>query len=504
MAENQSDTAAEALPSAVQEQHPEEQPYNIRIEDAGPATKKVWVEVPKEKVAEVIAKQFKELRQDALIPGFRKGHAPQKLIEKKFATDVKEQVRRTLISDSYEQAVEKNSLKVIGEPEFDNPDKIELKQDEPLTYSFSVEIQPDITLPELKAIPIKRPKITVTEEHIDQAMKNLREQQGTLLPVEDRGVAERDYIIADVVAILNGLIVSRQDDAQIVVTAGRVAGVHVEDLPRQLEGAKPGEKRTLKVKLPDTYPNESMRGAEIDVEITVKDIKRLEPAELNQEFLDGLGFTNEQELRQALREQMDDRIVNDIKAAMRGQVIEYLLKNVEVTLPARLTAKQTERVVGRRAVSLMMRGVSREQIAANIERLKTGAFEEGVQELKSFFILQKVAEQMDVDVSEAELNGRIANIALQQGRRPEKLRAELMKDTNTLTNLYVQVREEKAIDRVLDSAQIEEVEPTAEQQKAVSQPPSAGGEQPAAEAAPPAAEAPAPEAPATGGESSAT
>jgi trigger factor len=490
MAENQSDTA-------VQEQQPEEQPYSIRVEDAGPATKKVWVEIPKEKVAEVIAKQYKELRQDAVIPGFRKGHAPQKLIEKKFATDVKEQVRRTLISDSYEQAVEKNSLKVIGEPEFENPDKIELKADEPLTYSFSVEIQPDITLPELKGVKVKKPKITVTEDHINQAMTNLREQQGALVPVEDRGVAERDYIIADVVATLGGVVISRQEGAQIVVRAGRIAGVHVEDLPKQLEGAKSGEKRTLKVKLPDTYPNESMRGAEIDVDITVKDIKRLQPVELNQEFLDGLGFTNEKELRQALREQMDERIINDVKAAMRGQVIDYLLKGVDVTLPTKLTSKQSERVVNRRAVSLMMRGVSREQVAANIERLKSGALEEGVQELKSFFILQKVAEQMDVDVSEAELNGRIAQIALQQGRRPEKLRAELMKDTNTLTNLYVQLREEKAIDRVLDTAEIEEVEPTAEQQNAVGQEPSAGGEQASEEAA-------APEAPAAGGESSAT
>jgi hypothetical protein len=82
-----------------------EVPYNIKVEDAGPATKKIWVEIPKEKVAEKIAEQFKELRQGAHIPGFRKGKAPQKLIEKKFSADVKEQVRRTLISESYEQAI---------------------------------------------------------------------------------------------------------------------------------------------------------------------------------------------------------------------------------------------------------------------------------------------------------------------------------------------------------------------------------------------------------------
>src|SRR5687767_15755410 len=168
-----------------------EAPYNIRVEDAGPATKKVHVEVPREKVAEKIAEQYKELRHEAVIPGFRKGKAPQKLIEKKFSADVKEQVRRTLISESYEQAIEQNSLQVLGEPEFDNPDAVKIEEDSPLNYSFTVEIQPNIELPELKGFKVKKPVIPITEEHVDQAMQNLREQQGTLTPIEDRGVEER-------------------------------------------------------------------------------------------------------------------------------------------------------------------------------------------------------------------------------------------------------------------------------------------------------------------------
>src|SRR5688500_13243394 len=104
MAEN------ETTDTAVAE---EEVNYNIRVEDAGPATKKVFIEIPKEEVAKRITSQFKELRQEAHIPGFRKGRAPAKLIEKKFAQDVREQVRRSLISESYEKAIEKNSLNVI-------------------------------------------------------------------------------------------------------------------------------------------------------------------------------------------------------------------------------------------------------------------------------------------------------------------------------------------------------------------------------------------------------
>src|SRR6185295_20026685 len=109
------------------------------IEDAGPGAKKVSIEIPRERIEKVMEQQFKELRQQAAIPGFRIGHAPQKLIEKRFSDDVKDQVRRQLISESYEQAVEKNNLQVIGEPVFDKQD-LALPEDAPLTYSFEVEV----------------------------------------------------------------------------------------------------------------------------------------------------------------------------------------------------------------------------------------------------------------------------------------------------------------------------------------------------------------------------
>src|ERR1700760_737488 len=109
---------AENETSVVDEEQAEAFDYPVRIEDAGPGAKKVSVDVPHERIVSELDKQFKELRGQAAIPGFRVGHAPQKLIEKRFSADVKEQVRRSLISESYEQAVEKNSLQVIGEPQF--------------------------------------------------------------------------------------------------------------------------------------------------------------------------------------------------------------------------------------------------------------------------------------------------------------------------------------------------------------------------------------------------
>jgi trigger factor len=447
--------AAEATPTAVQE--PEQNPYQIKIEDAGPATKKVSVEVPQELIASKLEEQFKQLRREAALPGFRPGHAPQKLIEKRFHNDVRDQVRRTVISESYEQAISKNSLTVIGEPQFDNPDDIKLPESGNLTYSFEVEVQPDFQLPALTGLSVKKPKVAVMDEHLDQAMLNLRQQQGALVPVEDRGVEAGDYLVADVHIKVEGNIVAHQHDAQVIAKPGRFAGIQIDDLDVKLEGQKIGETREFTIDAGENHPEEKLRGKQVNVEIALKDIKKLEMADINEQFLAGLGFANEQELRDALREQMLQRVEYDVQQSMRDQISNYLLQNVYIDLPNKLSDRQGDRVLKRRKVELMMRGIPEDQVESRIEQLRATVKDEAVRDLKLFFILQKIANEQNVEVDEPELNGRIAMLAAQSGRRPEKLKQEMSAD-GSLLSMYVQMREQKALDKILESATIEEVD----------------------------------------------
>jgi trigger factor len=272
-------------------------------------------------------------------------------------------------------------------------------------------------------------------------------------------------------------VVGHQHDAQIVSRGGRIGGLEVPDLDQKLADAKSGDKRTFTISAPDTHPTEALRGKSVEIEVAVKDVKRLELAEINAVFLEDLGFENDQELRQALREQMEEKINFDIAQAMREQVNRFLLDNTQVTLPAKMSAQQADRVVNRRAIDLMVRGMPREQVEANVERLRVGAQDEAVRELKLFFILQKIANDYKVDVSEGELNGRVAMMAAQRDRRPEKLKQDMQKD-GSLGELFIQMREQKAVDQILAQAQVEEVEMTPQQGEAAAAP--AAGDAPQA------------------------
>ncbi len=430
--------------------------YNVQVEDLGPATKRVTVEIPADRIETKLKDQFKDIRKQAAIPGFRPGHAPQKLVEKRFHAEVSDQVRRELVSESYQQALQKHSLQVIGEPEFENADQMKLPESGALQYSFNVEVQPKFDLPELKGLHVRRPTIAVNEENVDQAMTNLRQQQGTLSPVEGRGVETGDYVTADVHVKINGEVITHQHDAPLVARSGRIAGIYIDDLDKQLAGLEAGQKRDIKAAAPDTHPNDAMRGKEVQIEVAVKDIKSLELPEVNTEFLNNLGFEKEDELRDALREQMQERIASDINHAMREQVNNYLLDRVQIELPAKMSDRQTDRVVRRRMLDMMMRGVDRDQVEAAAERLRTGAREEAARELRLFFILQEIANQQKVDVSEAELNGRITTLAIQHERRPEKMKQDMSRD-GTLMDLYIQMREQKAVDAIIAQANVEDI-----------------------------------------------
>jgi len=448
-------------PAQPAAQASEELPYQVKIEDVGPATKKVTIEIPQDLITSKLTEQFQELRREAAVPGFRPGHAPQKLIERRFQGDVRQQVCRSLISEAYEQVVQKNSLQVIGEPEFGNPEDLKLPESGNLSYSFQIEVQPDITLPPLTGLRIKKSKVEVLERHIDKAMKNLRDQQGVLIPIEDRGVEANDHLFGDLHLKVDGNVIWHRHDLEIVAEPGYIYGIKIEDSLKHLRGLRPGQTREFTVKVPEDHPNYDIRGKDVTVEVSLKDLKRLESAEVNQEFLTNLGFSTEEELRNALREQMIERVTYDVQQSMREQVHNYLMQNVWINLPAKLSQRQADRVVQRRTVELMMRGVPEPKIQEQLEELRSGAADEAARELKLFFILQKVAAEQNVEVNEAELNGRIAGIAAQTGRRPEKVRQEMSAD-GSLMSMYVQMREQKAVDKILESAQIEEIEPPVE------------------------------------------
>ena len=168
------------------------------------------------------------------------------------------------------------------------------------------------------------------------------------------------------------------------------------------------------------------------------------------------GMETAEQVKDAVKQRIDQRMQVEQQSAMRSQVAKHLMESVEIELPQRLTASQAARNLERSRMELLYRGVDQMKIEEKIGELRASTAAGAARELKMFFVLDRAAEKMDVKVSDAELNGRIAQIAISRGERPEKLRQELI-NRNQIGTVYQQVREHKTMDAILAKAKVSEM-----------------------------------------------
>ena len=431
----------------------------VKVSDSGPCKKKISIEVPQEAIKEAIDKDTMELRRDAVLPGFRKGKAPIRLIEKRFGNDLKDQVKMKLIADGSEKALEDNKIDKLSEPNVDF-EKIELPTEGPMTFEFEVEVRPDFDLPSLEGIKVEKPIITIQDADIDKEIGELQKAAGLWKPAEGAKADIDDQIIADVTIAIQGQEDSdnKHEGTEISVReTGMVAGIPVKELAKLLKGAKQDDVKKTTVEVPETFYNEDYRGKKVDLEITVQDVKKLEPAELNEDFFKRYGCETVDDLKESLRQYAENSAERKTKTAMADDVRKYLLDNIKFDLPADVVADQSSRLMQRQYMNLMMQGMEKEKVKEMMEIMRTSSQQQAEEQLKSFFIMDKVADTLKVEVDDAQVNGYIAQMAAQKGKRPEKMREEMLKD-GSLAQFSLQVREDKCIEKILETADIKEVD----------------------------------------------
>ena len=446
-------------PEAQKEEETPEPKDIVTIEEAGPCKKKVTIEIVREKIKKAIDKQYEEMGKEALVPGFRKGRAPRRLLEKRFGKETTEQIKLTMLSDASKSAIEDNKLQTIGEPDIDF-ENIELPAEGSLSFDFEIEVRPEFDLPQLEGIPVTKTKLEVTDEQIDREIEQMQRWSGVWTPREEGSVELEDQIIADAVLKIDGIEEDEKlDNVEIYVRqSGFVGAIPVEKLDELLVGAKAGETKKTSVEVPKTFFREEYRGKKVDIQISIKDVKWLKPAELDENLLKRYDVEDKDELREKIHDSLHGRLETQGRTEMTEQIYEYLLDKTDLDLPLNIVAEQTNSVLQRQYTNLLMRGLSREQIGEQIEQLKAGSEQQAEKQVKTFFIMDKIADKLDMDVSEEEINGHIAQLAMQKGLRPEKMRED-MERNDSLAQLKLEVRQDKCIAKLLETAVITEKKP---------------------------------------------
>ncbi len=430
----------------------------VTIKDAGPCKKKVTIEIPEETIKLAADDKYEQLRKEAVLPGFRKGRAPRRLLEKRFGKETSEQIKLKLLAEASESALKDNNIDSLNEPDIDY-EKLELPETGVMKFEFEVEVRPEFKLPALEGIEVKKTKLQVTDEQVAAETEQLQKYSGMWTPREKGKIELDDQVIADVIIKTEGIDEEQKlDNTQIFVRKqGFVAEVPVENLDEHLLGAAPGETKKITVEVAKTYFREQYRGKKVDLQIDIKDIKFLKPAELNEALLKRFGVQNKAELEEKIRDSLKARLEQQAKQDMAEQIYKYLLDNTKFDLPLDIVARQSENLQRRQYVNLLRQGLPKEQIDEQIDRLKAASDEQAKEQLKTFFTMDKTAGELGIDVTEEEINGYIAQLAIRRGQRPERLREQMARD-GSLAQIGLQLRDDKCIEKLLETAKITETE----------------------------------------------
>ncbi len=452
---------------------------DVVTEEVGSLRLKVAVTIPRDHLDERLDEQFAELKRDSDIPGFRKGHAPMRLVEKRFANDVGNQLKSQLVSSAFIAATEKEGLNTLGDPLFwisvpkEGADGEEeaasptllpfekaqeyftFPKDGDLSFACEVELKPEFDLPELKGIPIEKPSISISDEDVDSELKRMRMMRGTYKPVEGGKVEADDMLYADVRATVDGDEILSEENYDLAARDIQIKGIPMKGLGDALVGKKAGDEVSFEATCPDDFEKEEHRNKAAKFEFKLLEIKRLAIPEIDEEFLAGSGFDSEDELRTAMRSSLESRLDQTVNQAMHEQMGTYLVEQTKLEIPEGLSTRQTERTIARKGMEMLQQGVPATEVRKSLDEMHGQARDQVIKDLKLFFILEKVAEEMDVEIRDERFNAAIAQIAQRSGKRFDRVRDELSKGDG-LTHLYLQLRDEQVLNTLLEDAKVTE------------------------------------------------
>jgi len=431
----------------------EPQELDLQVEVTSPSAceRHVTVTVSRADIDRYMDDAYGELMPTANVPGFRAGRAPRKLVESRFKKEIGEQIKGSLLMDSLGQISEQQDFTAISEPEL-NLDAVEVPEEGPMTFEFDIEVRPEFEMPKWRGLKINRPVRDFGEEDIDQQLEKMLTRFGQLAP-HNGPASEGDYVTANITTSHDGkkLVHDEERVTRIRPTLSFRDG-KLEGFDKLMEGAKAGDKLTGKVELTSDAANEELRGEKIDVEFEVLEVKKLKLPELTEDFLEEMGnFESVEKLREAISADLQRQLEYEQQQKIRGQITALLIESASWDLPPGLLKRQSARELERAVMELRRAGFSEAEIRARENQLQQNSAGSTAQGLKEHFILERIAEDENVEAEEGDFEKEIFLMAMQSGESPRRVRAQIEK-RGLMDVLQNQILERKVLEVVQSQA----------------------------------------------------
>jgi len=388
------------------------------------------VEIDAQKVTETYEKMFRDVSKDMSIPGFRKGKAPKKLVEKYVRQDLLERdVIDRMITESYSVAIKnlENPIEPIAEPKIN---VVKFSVNEPMVYKAIVEVRPEVKLGQYKGLELTADPIPeITDEDVEKELENLRKRYGQLITVEDRTVQEGDMVILDIYGEMEGEPIPEgtTDNLSMEVKPGNF----VTGFCEELVGMSVETDKTITITFPEDYQVTQLRGKEGIFKVYLKEIKETKLPELNEDLIKMLGEETVDSLKGNIKKQLNFNRNNSQILRKQEVLINNIVENSETEVPESMLQREMYAMWSNNEGALLsQRNVDKEILQASWENWSTreDKIEEAKKRIKSTLVLSEIAKTEKITLTSEEITSEIAAYSRYYNVSPEKLREELIKN----------------------------------------------------------------------------
>jgi trigger factor len=404
-------------------------------------TKELVLDIPAEEVTKAYRSVMRNYQKYAKIPGFRAGKVPESVIKRRFATEIRKDVIDGLLPERFNKAVRELGVAPVGQPQVT---ELTVEDGQPLHVKAAFEYVPAFSIEGYQSVTVDKPSVEITDDEFNLEMAELRESRATIEPVEeDRALIDGDWAQISYKGQVEG-------DTEAAPIAGEDSLVEVggketvEAFSTVLRGARPGQELKAEVIYPADYAEAKLAGKTVAYELEVKAIKKRTLPDLDDNFAQELGsYESLADLEARVREHMASRKRRSVEGETKDRLFAALTERYPFAVPESLVQEQIDARLERGLRALAAQGMDTEQMRKlDFARLRAAQRESAMAEVKSMILLDRIAHEENITVSDEELDREIQLAAIQSREPLDTLRARLTQDGG-LARIREQLRREK-------------------------------------------------------------
>ena len=396
---------------------------SVQVENLDKNMVKLTIEVPAEELEKAIEAAYKKQKNQISVPGFRKGKVPRVMIEKMYGVGVfYEDAANTLMQQNYPSAVDESGVDIVSRP---TVDVVQIERGKPFIFTAEVAVKPEVTLGKYMGVTVTKIDTSVSEDEVNEALEQQRNNNARTISVTDRPVAVGDTAVIDFEGFVDGVAFEGGKGENHPLEIG--SHTFIDTFEDQLVGKNAGDEVEVNVTFPEQYQAADLAGKPATFKVKINEIKTKELPELDDEFAQDVSeFDTLAEYKESLKKNLEEKKENEAKRTKEDEAVQKIIDKSKMDIPEAMIDTQCETMIEEFAQRIAQSGLSMDQYlqfsGLTVDGLKEQVRPEALSRIQASLVLEQIAKDENIEVSDEDVNAEIEKMAASYGMEADKLK----------------------------------------------------------------------------------